>query len=54
MYSYSFLCNRKLWYFTNDINMETENENVLIGKFLDENTYKSEQNRLLIDMSWSS
>lgn len=49
MFSYSFLCIRKLWYFANNINMESEHENVSIGKLLDENTYKREDKYFTID-----
>ena len=36
MIYYYFVCKRKLWYFVHEINMESENENVLLGKLLDE------------------
>lgn len=49
MYAYSFLCERKLWYFSRQIAMEEEHENVAIGKWLDENTYTREQKHLLVD-----
>ena len=40
MIYYYFVCKRKLWYFTHEISMETENENVMLGKLLDENSYQ--------------
>lgn len=40
MIYYYFVCSRKLWYFCHQINMEDENENVQLGKLLDENSYK--------------
>lgn len=40
MVYYYFVCRRKLWYFCHDINMENENENVMIGRILDETSYK--------------
>ena len=40
MVYYYFVCKRKLWYFCHEINMEAENENVLLGKLLDENSYR--------------
>lgn len=49
MYAYSFLCTRKLWYFANNIAMEEEHENVAIGKWLDENTYRREDKHFLVD-----
>lgn len=49
MYSYSFLCNRKLWFFSHDITMEHESELVSIGKLIDENTFERERKHILID-----
>ena len=36
MIYYYFVCKRKLWYFCHEINMESENENVQLGKLWDE------------------
>ena len=49
MVEYYFICKKKLWYFTNQIQMENEHENVAIGKIIDENSYSSEKKHLLID-----
>lgn len=49
MIYYYFVCQRKLWYFVNEINMEQNSELVEIGKILDETTYKREQKGILID-----
>lgn len=49
MIYYYFVCKRKLWYFMNEINMETENENVLLGKLLDESSYKKDDKHINID-----
>lgn len=49
MVYYYFVCKRKLWYFCHDINMENENENVLLGKMLDENSYKRDDKHVNID-----
>ena len=49
MIYYYFVCKRKLWYFTNEINMEAENENVMLGKLLDENSYKKNDKHINID-----
>lgn len=49
MIYYYFVCKRKLWYFVNEINMETEDENVLLGKLLDEHSYKRDEKHINID-----
>lgn len=49
MIYYYFVCKRKLWYFTHEISMETENENVMLGKLLDENSYQRDEKHINID-----
>lgn len=49
MIYYYFICERKLWYFINEINMEQNNELVSIGKILDETTYTRENKNIMID-----
>lgn len=49
MVYYYFVCKRKVWYFTHEINMENENENVLLGKMLDENSYQRNDKHINID-----
>lgn len=49
MIYYYFVCKRKLWYFSHEINMEAENENVMLGKLLDENSYKRDDKHINID-----
>lgn len=49
MVYYYFVCERKLWYFVNAINMEQNSELVSIGKILDETSYKREKHSILID-----
>lgn len=49
MIYYYFVCKRKLWYFSHGINMEAENENVMLGKLLDENSYKRDDKHINID-----
>lgn len=49
MIYYYQVCKRKLWYFYNEIQMEQGNENVLIGKILDEETYKRDKKHINID-----
>ena len=49
MVYYYYVCPRKLWYFCHDIQMEQENENVAIGKVLDEMSYSREEKHINID-----
>lgn len=49
MIYYYVVCKRKLWYFSNDVNMEHNSELVEIGKFVDENSYDRERKSILID-----
>ena len=49
MVYYYFVCRQKLWYFCHDINMENENESVLLGKLLDESSYKRDDKHVNID-----
>lgn len=49
MVYYYEVCKRKLWYFYNEIQMEQGNENVLIGKAIDEETYKRDKKHINID-----
>ena len=49
MIYYYFICERKLWYFINEINMEQNNELVYMGKILDETTYTREKKNIMID-----
>lgn len=49
MIYYYFICQRKLWYFCNNINMEQNSELVKIGKLLDECSYNKEKKGILID-----
>lgn len=49
MVYYYFVCQRKLWYFVNEINMEQNSELVSIGKILDETSYAREKKGILID-----
>ncbi len=49
MIYYYFVCERKLWYFANNINMEQNSELVTIGKILDETSYSRESKGILID-----
>lgn len=49
MIYYYQVCKRKLWYFSNEIQMEQGNENVLIGKAIDEGSYKRDDKHINID-----
>lgn len=49
MIYYYEVCKRKLWYFYHEIQMEQTNENVLIGKVIDEETYKRDKKHINID-----
>ena len=49
MIYYYFVCKRKLWYFSHEISMEAENENVMLGKLLDESSYQRGEKHINID-----
>lgn len=49
MVYYYEICHRKLWYFYHEIQMEQGNENVNIGKVLDEFSYKKDEKHINID-----
>lgn len=46
--SYYFLCHRKLWLFTNHLEMEHNHENVELGKFISESTYERNKHEIQI------
>lgn len=49
MFYYYFVCHRKLWCFYNEITMEDTDENVMLGKLIDENSYGRENKHIMID-----
>jgi len=49
MIYYYFVCRRKLWYFLKEIRMENTNEEVMLGKLLDENSYNRDDKHINID-----
>ncbi len=49
MFYYYFVCKRKLWLFSKGITLENENENVMLGKLLDESSYKKDNKHIMID-----
>lgn len=46
---YYMVCKRKLWYYSHSIQMESDNENVILGKLLDENSYSREEKHININ-----
>lgn len=51
MVYYHFICKRKLWFFSNNLNMESNSQLVGIGKLVDETFYGRERKNILIDES---
>lgn len=49
MFYYYHICRRKLWYFTNNITLEDESDNVLLGKLIDESSYGRNEKQIMID-----
>lgn len=49
MVYYYIVCKKKLWYFYHEISMEHTNDNVYIGKLVDEESYKREAKHINID-----
>lgn len=49
MFYYYFVCKRKLWFFSNGIQLEEDNEDVILGKLIDKNSYSKELKHILID-----
>ena len=45
---YYFLCKRKLWLFTHKIDMEQNSDDVAMGKFISEDSYKREKKEINI------
>ncbi|MFK4784619.1 CRISPR-associated protein Cas4 [Fusobacterium sp. MFO224] len=49
MFYYYFVCHRKLWYFSKGISLEEENENVMLGKLLDDSSFSKDKKHIMID-----
>lgn len=49
MIYYYYVCQKKLWYHLRGLNLEKYNEDVLIGKIIDETSYANENKHLSID-----
>ncbi|MDQ3812370.1 MAG: CRISPR-associated protein Cas4 [Armatimonadota bacterium] len=47
--NYYAVCHRKLWLFSHDVEMERENENVQLGKLLDQESYPRQQKAIALD-----
>lgn len=47
--NYYFICKRKLWLFTNQIEMEQESDLVAQGKLIGETSYSEKRHELAID-----
>ena len=47
--NYYFLCKKKLWYFTHDIQMERSSDAVYLGKLIHESSYGREKKEINID-----
>lgn len=46
---YYMVCERKLWYFSHSLQMENNDENVLLGKIIDESAYAREDKHININ-----
>ena len=49
MVYYYYVCKRKLWYFLHEIRMEHDNQDVKLGKLLDEKSYGRENKHVMIN-----
>lgn len=49
MIYYYFVCRRKLYYYLNEIRLEAENQDVQLGKLIDENSYSREKKQIMIN-----
>ena len=49
MMNYYFICKRKLWCLAKNINLEETNENVKMGKLIDESRYALETKQIMIE-----
>jgi CRISPR-associated exonuclease Cas4 len=49
VFSYYFVCHRKLWLYCNGISLEETNEDVQMGKLIDKSTNKREKKNLIFD-----
>lgn len=49
MFYYYFVCRRKLWLFAHDLRYEDTDENVVLGRLLDQSSYERETKHIMID-----
>lgn len=49
MVYYYYVCNRKLWYFSHQLDMEHTSDLVQIGKLIDEESYGREKKHIMVD-----
>lgn len=49
MIYYYFVCQRKLWYFSHQMDMEQHSDLVGMGKLIDETSYTREKKHIMID-----
>ena len=49
MVQYFATCKRELWFFSKGINQNYQDENILIGRWLQEKSYQNEKKGILID-----
>lgn len=49
MIYYFFVCERKLWYFSHEIRMESGNDDIAMGKLIDSESYAKEEKHINID-----
>ncbi|THE15532.1 CRISPR-associated protein Cas4 [Enterococcus hirae] len=49
MINYYFVCQRKLWLFSQGLQYEEENENVQLGKLIDTSSYKDKRKQIMLD-----
>ena len=47
--NYYFICERKLWFFSKYMQMESNSDTVLVGKVLHEDSYKRKAKEFMID-----
>jgi CRISPR-associated exonuclease Cas4 len=51
MFYYYYICHRKLWLFTQGLSQEKGNENIMLGKLLDKDSYGREKKHIMVDGS---
>lgn len=49
MINYYFVCQRKLWLFSQGLQYEEENENVQLGKLIEKESYKDKRKQVMLD-----